>query len=377
MIDLTNPDIMGPAPRYAGGSDGLSLLEMMERYGTPCMSVALIDGFKLGDAVCFGHDDELQFDKSTVFQAASISKPVTAVAVLAAAERGLIGLDLPVNTQLARWKIPGIGDLVTPRMLLSHVSGLGDNYICTGYDPAGTVPTVTEVLDGKAPATNTPARVVRAPGQEYHYSNLGYVILGRLLTDVMGNTFELLMKELVLGPCGMGDSTFGPPPVPDEMVARGYDRNGRCFATRWQYYPEQAAAGLWTTPTDLCRFAAEIQNVVAGKRSGVLSLVSARQMFMPYGVGDFSCGFRIVKHGMGWYASHRGSTQGYRCSLRLHTSKGYGMAVMCNGDNSEKVNDEVLFRIQRACDWDCNWRSVDAIPVGADIRAPHTGVEPS
>ncbi len=101
----------------------------------------------------------------------------------------------------------------------------------------------------------------------------------QLVSDVTGKPFAQYMSETVLGPIGMTRSTYQQPLPPDRatQTASGHSANRRAVEGKWHVYPEMAAAGLWTTPTDLARFAIEIQQSLAGKSSKVLSQATTRQ----------------------------------------------------------------------------------------------------
>jgi CubicO group peptidase (beta-lactamase class C family) len=149
-------------------------------------------------------------------------------------------------------------------------------------------------------------------------------------------------------------STFEQP-LPQEWTARAahaHGREGQPLSAPWHVYPEQAAAGLWTTPADLAKFAIEVQRALAGPRGTVLSQASAREMTTPVGVGPYGVGFSIEKRGEGWYFTHGGSNWGFRCTLIAHLRKGYGVAVMTNGDNGGQVAAELVERVATAYRWD-------------------------
>ncbi len=121
---------------------------------------------------------------------------------------------------------------------------------------------------------------------------------------------------------------------------------------KWHVYPEQAAAGLWTTPSDLARFAIEVQTAIRGPAGRVLSQASAREMIAPTGVGPFAVGLVIERRGEGWYFSHGGSNWGFQCNLVAHVRKGYGLVVMTNGDNGGQLIREIEARVAAAYGWD-------------------------
>jgi hypothetical protein len=120
----------------------------------------------------------------------------------------------------------------------------------------------------------------------------------------------------------------------------------------WHVYPEQAAAGLWTTPTDLAMFLIEVQKTLAGQSTRVLTRASMLEMVTPVGVGPFAVGFQVGKQGEGWYFGHGGSNWGYQCNMNAHRIKGYGVVVMTNSDSGGALMQELMRRIQQGYKWD-------------------------
>jgi CubicO group peptidase (beta-lactamase class C family) len=343
------------------GLDALTLEQVMRRFRVPGVSVAVIKEFRVHWAKAYGVADvstgrPVQVD--TPFQAASISKPVTALAAMRLVQDGRFGLDDDVNRHLRSWQVPGAehsaAQPVTPRSLMSHTSGADDGFGFPGYDPGAARPTLVQVLDGAAPSNVGVVRFTRPPYAAFKYSGGGVTLMQLLLTDVTREPFAALLRERVLEPLGMGDSTFEQP-LPDAWAARAahaHNGQGAHGSVPWHVYPEQAAAGLWTTARDLAALAIEVQTALRGPRGAVLSQASAREMTAPVGTGPFAVGFTVEKRGEGWYFSHGGSNWGFRCSMLAHVRKGYGVVVMTNGDSGGAAIAEIEARVAAAYAWD-------------------------
>jgi CubicO group peptidase (beta-lactamase class C family) len=351
--------IEGPQSPNRQGFDPFTLDSLLKRFRVPGVSVAVIKDFRIHWAKAWGMADAeagVAADAGTLFQAASISKPITAMAAMTLVQDGRFALDDDVNRLLRSWKVPS-GDFagpVTPRALFSHTSGSDDGFGFPGYEPNAPRPTVPQILDGQAPSNVGPVRFARPPYAGQKYSGGGTQIMQLALTDLTGKPFADLMRERILGPLGMTSSTYEQPPTGAlaDRTARAHGGNGKGMGVKWHVYPEQAAAGLWTTPSDLARAAIEVQTAIRGPAGKVLSQASARELTAPVGVGPFAVGFVIEKKGEGWYFHHSGGNWGFRCDLIAHVRKGYGVVVMTNGDNGGPIIAEIEARVAAAYGWD-------------------------
>ncbi|MCZ6500371.1 MAG: serine hydrolase [Gammaproteobacteria bacterium] len=353
--------IEGPQETVEEDLDALTLTELMDEFNVPGISVAVIRDFDIHWAKAYGVADiesGALADTETLFQAASISKPVAAMAVLKAVEDGKFSLDDDINTILKSWRLPDseftADQAVTPRSLTSHTSGLGDGFGFPGYHPSDPVPTLVQILNGEKPSNVGPVIMERPPLVAMKYSGGGVTLMQLAIEEATGEPFAALLQETVLGPIGMTQSTFEQP-LPaawDRNAARAHDENGNAMDTKWHVYPELAAAGLWTTPTELAKFAIEVQESLQGRSNRVLNQTSVREMLSPVGVGPYAIGFSIEKRGEGWYFAHGGSNWGFRALLMGHKIKGYGLVVMTNASEGGTLIQEIGKRVERAYRWD-------------------------
>ncbi len=342
------------------GWDPYTLQELMERFGVPGVSISIIKDFQIYWSKVYGQADvttKSPVRSDTMFQAASISKPVTAFAVMRLVDAGKLSLDEDVNRYLKSWKLPENeftrGRPVTLRALLSHTSGTGDGFGFPGYQPSAERPSLVQILNGEKPSNVGPVFWERPPFTAFKYSGGGTVVVQLLLTDTLAKPFHEILDELVLEPVGMTNSTYEQPlpPQRDANAARAHNGRGREMDAKWHVYPEQAPAGLWTTPTDLAKLAIELQKALRGE-SKLLSRASAQEMITPVGTGPYAVGFAIERRNEGWYFGHGGSNWGFQCNLLAHRLKGYGFVVMTNSDSGGRLSAEVETRIAAAYGWD-------------------------
>ena len=248
-----------------------SIADRMLAYGVPGLSIAVVDRGKIAWAKGYGVADSASGRLVTtlsLFQAASISKPISALGVLVLAKEGRLRLDESINEALKNWKIPQNEftgrQPVTVRMLLNHTAGLehadSDSYV--PFSDGDTLPSMLQILKGEAPSRSGPVRVVSLPGSAFAYSGAGYEVLQQLVVDVSGRPFEQYMQDEVLAPIGMTNSTFAQP-LPQSLralAATGYYAGGAPLPGRFRVSPELTVAGLWTTPTDIATYIIDVQS---------------------------------------------------------------------------------------------------------------------
>jgi CubicO group peptidase (beta-lactamase class C family) len=335
----------------------LSLEKLMKLYNVPGLSVAVIDNYQIVWAKSYGVTDvgsSQAVTTKTLFQAGSISKPVAATGALFLVEKGKLSLDEDVNVKLKTWKVPENGftqtQKVTLRRLMSHTAGLTIHGF-PGYDVDAPLPTLVQIFNGEKPANTKAIRVDTVPGTIERYSGGGVTIEQQLMIDVTGEPFPEFMRETVLQKIGMSNSSYNQPLPADwaKQTAAGTYRDGKPVHGRWHVYPEMAAAGLWTTPTDLAKFAIEIALSKQGKANHVLSEKMTNEMLTPVMDGA-GLGFFLDKENPGQFG-HNGADEGFQALLIMNADTGKGIAVMGNSDFGISVAELVLKSVAKEYGW--------------------------
>jgi CubicO group peptidase (beta-lactamase class C family) len=336
----------------------MKLADRMKFYKAPAVSIAMIDHGKVSWAKGYGtvsFDAHAQkVDTKTLFQAASISKPLTAMGALLLVQQGKISLDEDVNTYLTSWKIPENEftktEKVTLRRLLSHTAGTSVHGF-PGYAVGAYIPTVVEILEGKKPQVHTdPVRVTQVPGKEFRYSGGGTTIVQLLIEDVTGEKFDVWMKKNILIPFGMSSSTFDQPltQCDSEHAAHGY-QDDKPVAGRWHVYPEKAPAGLWTTPTDLAQFVVTLFNILHDKQQGPLDKKLVQEALkIQFKMGDNNgAGLGFVLQGSGKNIAfwHGGLNEGFISNLVAYPELGKGWIIMVNNQAANELMREIEYSI--------------------------------
>jgi CubicO group peptidase (beta-lactamase class C family) len=347
----------------------------MQFYKTPGVSIALINDGRIEWARGYGVLEAGGKDlvtPETLFQAASISKSLSAMLALRLVEQGKLDLDNDVNQRLVSWKVPDNEftkeQKVTLRRLLSHTAGVTVQGFL-GYPAGQALPSLRQILDGEKPANSAAIRVDMKPGSSFRYSGGGYVILQQLVMDVTGKSFPALMEKSLLQRLGMTHSTFQQPLSPDlaSRAAAGHLPNGVEMSSKWFVLPELAPAGLWTTPTDLARLVIEVQKSRVGKSNKVLSTASTAEMLTPQ-IDNIALGWFVDGQGSSKRFSFGGSNVGYKCRMLGYMNSGQGVVVMTNSENGAELTSEIIRSVAAEYGWP-DFHPRERVIVKVDPRA--------
>jgi CubicO group peptidase (beta-lactamase class C family) len=339
------------APPGAAATAGPDLGSALKVLNVPSVSVALIDHAALRWARAWG-----DASPQTLYQAASLSKLVTAVAALRLVEHGRLDLDRNVNGDLKSWRVPDNeltrGHPVTLRGLLSMTAGMSvPGYV--GYEPGAPLPNLVQILDGEPPANSPPVRVIYRPGTHFAYSGGGYEVVQALIEAKAGVSFDEALHELVFRPVGMTRSTFAQP-LPDRFrgeAARGHYADGRELLGGWRVMPELAAGGLWSTPTDLAELLVEIARAYRGEETKLISHQTAVEMLIPHDGGSYGLGGAVAGSGESLVLMKRGQNIGYQAYMLVFPQTGQGIVVMTGSDNGTTLATALIRRAAMIYRW--------------------------
>jgi CubicO group peptidase (beta-lactamase class C family) len=335
-----------------GVEQTLTLQEAMDRLNIQSVSLALIDQ----DRIAFTRAYGAGVTPETIYQAASLSKFVAAVGAMRLVDDERLKLDDDVNDTLTSWKVPtngfDTGHKVTLRGLLSMTAGIGVPGFL-GYELGAPLPNLTQILYGAPPANSPPVTVNSEPGSAYHYSGGGYEIAEALMIDATKTPFPELMAGLVLKPAGMGHSTFAQP-LPADLIgeaAGGHYADGKNLPGGYHVFPEHAAAGLWSTPTDLATLLLAIGRAWRGESRLFLKPETAREIMTRQNGGPYGLGAAIGEADGSLVLMKRGQNVGYQAYLILLPAEGQGMVVMTNSDNGSILADALVRRAAQLYGW--------------------------
>lgn len=363
-----------------------TITERMEKYNVKGVSIAVIENYKVAWAKGYGWADEeekIPVTTETLFQPGSISKSLNAVGILKLAQEKKVDLYTDVNTYLTSWKFPydtvSHGKKITLAQILSHTAGLSTIGF-RGYNLDASVPDAVQILDGADPAVTTsrirggillwipPVRSIFEPGLQFSYSGGGTTVSQVVLTDVTGESYGQWMYRNVLKPLGMRNSTFAQRPGKSKaaLYASGYYRDGARVLNRYHDNPMQAAAGLWTTPTELCNYIIDMQLAYKGKPSKVLDSQMVRLHLTPYNNGPTSLGAFIDDRNGEKYFQHSAANDGFSGQYYAGLDEGNGVVIFMNNEDGTLIY-EIMNSIARVY----NWKNVYREP-GRKVKAEIT-----
>jgi CubicO group peptidase (beta-lactamase class C family) len=335
-----------------------TLPERMQYYHVNGLSIAVIHNYKLEWAKGYGWADsanQIPVTTQTLFQAASISKSVNAVGVLKLAQENKLNIHEDINHYLKNWRIPESNftadKKVTVYNLLNHTAGLNVHGFL-GYEKGDSIPSIIQILNGEKPANSEAIKSQAEPATKVEYSGGGIEVSQLIVMDITHQPYDKYQWDEVLKPLGMTNSFYTQPPPKNKtaLLATGYDTNGKEIKGNFHIYPELAAAGLWTNPTDLSKFIIETQLSYEGKSNKVLSQTMTKEMLTPFEGSDAGLGVFINSIGNKTYFQHGGSNEGFKSQYFGSLKGGDGVIVMVNSDQDAILHD-VISSVALAYNW--------------------------
>lgn len=347
---------LAPAVVFGDSITNSNLEVRMRQTGIRGLSIAVIKDYKIAWAKAYGWADSAagrRVTTDTRFQAASISKSINSLGILRLIQEGKLEGEADINQYLKSWQFPydsvAEGKKINTYNLLSHTGGLTVHGF-PGYTPGDSLPTLVQILNGERPANTAAVRSQFAPGLRFQYSGGGTTISQLLLQDITGQDYASYMEANVLKPLGMNNSSYQQPPASGSDLATGYYMNGKPVKGNYHVYPEQAAAGLWTTPTDLARYIIECQLALEGRSSKVLSQEMMKKRMTPYIDTAAALGVFIHNTGSEKYFNHNGGNEAFLCTSFGSLEGGNGVVIMVNGENFAVIT-ELLNSVARVYGW--------------------------
>ena len=347
---------LAPAVIYGDTIPKLNIEKRMKETAIQGLSIAVIRDYKIEWAKGYGWADLEEKRKVTTdtrFQAASISKSINSMGVLKLVEMGKLDPEADINNYLTSWKFPydsvSKNKKISVYNLLSHTAGL-DIHGFPGYKKTDTLPTLQQILDGKRPANTKAVRSLFEPGTKFKYSGGGTTISQLVLTNITNSNYAEWMQKNVLEPLGMTNSSYQQPPTLTTNLATGYYGNEKPVTGKYHVYPEQAAAGLWTTPTDLAKYIIECQLALEGRSKKVLSPTMMKKRLTPYIDSNAALGVFIENRKGQLYFNHNGGNEAFLCTSYGSMQGGNGVVIMINGENFAVVG-ELLNSVAIVYNW--------------------------
>ncbi|KQC07485.1 MAG: hypothetical protein APR54_06010 [Candidatus Cloacimonas sp. SDB] len=342
-----------PAVYLPGNEVTYNIEDRMKHWNVPAVSLVVIDDMEIAYSGAFGikrMGDSTLIDVNTLFQAASISKPVSAVGAMTLACKNELNIDVDVNQLFQDWQLPyeDYEQRVTIRRILSHSAGLSVGGF-TGYESEDNLPSILEIIEGRTPANSPAVRIIAQPNTKFMYSGGGYQVLQKILEDVTGKSFTKIMQENVFQPLNMTNSHYAP--------LDSTNKENAAFGHTNDYIPdyapihvESAAGGLWTTPTDLGLLLIDLMKAYTNEDATILDSLTIQAMMQP-NYWDFGLGFKVLGAGKNFRFSHGGATKGWHSHFMAFPERGQGVVIMTNGTNGWVLWTEIVRSVAAALNW--------------------------
>ena len=371
-----------PATRAPGAAPTRwTIEERMAHHGVPGVSVAILQDGEVVWAKGYGvrkAGTSNPVDSQTVFSVGSLSKTGAGMTVLKLVADGVLDLDTDVNTYLKRWKVPE-SDLakdtpLTLRGLLSHTAGLNVHGFAD-FNPGEDLPDVVQILNGSGPAKNDPVKIIHAPGTTYDYSGGGTTVAGLAAADAGGASFPDVARQRVFTPLGMARTTFVVP-LPEDYgnIAYAHDDKGALTALPRGYhsFPETAASGLWTTPTEYATMLGALIASYHGKKGAFLPQALAIDALTPVSPSPHGLAPRIYGEAKARRMNHSGANDSYRALYDVDIETGDGAVIFTNGSNGGALHGEIMRAMSDAFGWN-NFPEALGVALPADHLRRFTG----
>ncbi|GAB4197712.1 MAG: hypothetical protein Tsb002_32080 [Wenzhouxiangellaceae bacterium] len=361
-----------PRVAFAGETQAVDIETRMTYHQSLALSVAVIHNGKLDWSAAWGHltNKGPQAGCDSLFQAGSLAKPATVLAAFRMQQDSLLDFDKPISNYLSSWQLPTgqqtDEQAVTLRNLLMHTAGITPGGYM-GYAQGQLLPTDQQTVQGVPPSNATKAEVIQIPNTKLSYSGGGYTIVEIALQDLLDQPFAQIMNTWLINPVRMKQATFAQP-LPDihhGHTARGHLADGSVVVGGWHNHPEQAAAGLWATASDLAALLIEMRKGWQGQ-SAVFTRESITEL-LDNPVVSHSYGFRLIGEDDQLFITHYGGTVGYRSGMTLNLQSGAGAVYLINSNNGIDLGREFLSAVARTYNWTAFpqvWAERTTLPLG-------------
>ncbi|HEY0057102.1 MAG TPA: serine hydrolase, partial [Pedobacter sp.] len=319
-----------------------NIIDRMKLHKIPSVSIAVINNGKVEWAKAYGYADiahKKPADAKTIYQIASITKSINAFYIMKLAQEAKLSLDTDIRAYLKTWKISenefSREKKITLRNLLSHTAGFGTGGF-GGYLKSEKIPTINQILNGEQPANNEPVKLILPVNERFSYSGGGTTITRKIIEDNISPKYDSLLQTDILKPLRMTNSTFQQVlPIGLKNFAKAYDGGIKEVPGDYAVYPELAADGLWSTPTDMAKFIISIQQSLANKSGNLLNKDSAIEMLTPVlNTTDIALGAFIIERGGEKYFTHLGGNRGFQSIYYGSFTTGQGIVILTNTDNA-------------------------------------------